>query len=74
MSGLEIIEQYQIPDKPDFYATTSHRFKLDLFDFFNDYKDKVLIEFGTSRGYTSVFCSIFLHKICFKDQNNFCFG
>ena len=57
MSGLEIIEKYQIPDKPDFYATTSHRFKLDLFDFFNDHKDKVLIEFGTSRGFTSVFCS-----------------
>ena len=33
MSGLEIIEKYQIPDKPDFYATTSHKFKLDLLIF-----------------------------------------
>ena len=57
MSGLEIIEKYQIPDKPNFFATTSHKFKLDLYDFFNNHKDKVLIEFGTSRGYTSVFCS-----------------
>lgn len=69
MSGLEIIEKYKIPDKPVDHTTTSHKFKLDLFDFFTDCKDKVLIEFGTSRGYTSVFCSrIFknVHTISLK--------
>ena len=66
MSGLEIIEQYQIPDKPDFFATTSHKFKLDLYEFFDNHKDKILVEFGTSRGHTSVFCSRmfkFVHTI-----------
>lgn len=62
MSAQLIIEKYQIPDKPDFFATTSHQFKKDLYDFFNNTKDKIFIEFGTSRGYSSVFVSeLFKH-------------
>ena len=57
MSGRELIESMQIPDKVDDHATTSHTFKADLYDFFKDFKDKILVEFGTSRGYTSGFCS-----------------
>ena len=62
MSAKLILEKYDIPDKPDFFATTSHQFKKDLYDYFNDSKDKVFIEFGTSRGFSSVFVSeLFKH-------------
>jgi len=62
MSAKLILEKYDIPDKPDFFATTSHKFKSDLFTFFTECKDKIFIEFGTSRGFSSVFVSeLFKH-------------
>jgi len=63
MSGRELIESMQIPDKVEDHATTSHTFKADLYDFFKDFKDKILVEFGTSRGYTSGFCSKFFKEV-----------
>lgn len=63
MSPELIIESANIPDKPDFYATTSHRFKKDVSDFFNNHSDKILVEFGTSRGYTSAYLSHFFKQV-----------
>ena len=63
MSGRELIESMQIPDKKEVFATTSHRFKIDLYDFFKELNDKILVEFGTSRGYTSGFCSKFFKAV-----------
>ena len=73
MSGRELIESMQIPDKKQVFATTSHRFKIDLYDFFKDFNDKILVEFGTSRGYTSGFCSKFfkaVHTINAKNNDD----
>ena len=57
MSLDEIIEKHAIPNKTEFFATTSYKFKSDILDNFSSSKDKVFIEFGTSRGYTSAFAS-----------------
>ena len=58
----EILHKFNIPDKPQFFATTSHKFKEDIYSYFYPSKDKTFIEFGTSRGYTSAFASeIFKH-------------
>lgn len=40
-------------DKKDNLATTSFKFKTDLWDFFQDCKDKVAVEFGTHKGQTT---------------------
>jgi len=63
MSGLELLKKCNIPNKPDFVPTTSHKFKLDVYDFFKDFNDKILVEFGTSRGFTSAFCSHFFKEV-----------
>jgi hypothetical protein len=57
MSLEEILKKHTIPNKTEFFATTSHKFKSDILDYFSSSKDKVFIEFGTSRGYTSAFAS-----------------
>lgn len=63
MSPELIFEKYNIPDKTKFYATTSHQFKRDLFEFFTDCQEKTFIEFGTSTGYSSVFVSEFFKHV-----------
>ena len=49
------------PDKTESKTTTSLKFKSDLISFFKDkFKDKVLVEIGTSLGYgTKIFSTIF---------------
>jgi len=49
MEFKEIIEKHNIPDKPDFHATTSYKFKEDLFFFFQSIgsEDLICTEFGT---------------------------
>ena len=49
------------PDKTESKTTTSLKFKSDLIGFFKDkFKDKVLVEIGTSLGYgTKIFSTIF---------------
>jgi len=63
MSGRELIESMGIPDKVEDHSTTSHTFKADLYDFFKNFNDKILVEFGTSRGYTTGFCSKFFKEV-----------
>ena len=50
-----------LPDKTESKTTTSLKFKSDLISFFKDkFKDKVLVEIGTSLGYgTKIFSTIF---------------
>lgn len=40
-------------DKTDNLSTTSFQFKRDLWDFFADFKDKSIVEFGTHKGQTT---------------------
>ena len=43
-----------IPDKTEDKNTTSLKFKKDLISYLGDkYKDKVCVEIGTSKGYTT---------------------
>lgn len=44
-----------IPDKFQHKTTTSHKFKKDLFEFFNkpEFKNKVCLEIGSNIGYTT---------------------
>jgi|DEB0MinimDraft_4_1074332.scaffolds.fasta_scaffold16499_2 hypothetical protein len=76
MSLEEIIKKHNIPNKTEFFATTSYKFKSDILDYFSSSIDKVFIEFGTSRGYTSAFASELFktvhtvnNNIDFKAQN-----
>jgi len=57
MSIEEILEKHNIPNKTEFFATTSYKFKSDILHNFSSSKDRIFIEFGTSRGYTSAFAS-----------------
>lgn len=42
-----------IPDKTEYKNTTSHKFKLDLVDFFKNKKLKKCLEIGTNHGHTT---------------------
>ncbi len=61
----ELIQRDNIPDKPVFHATTTHKFKQDLWDFFNKdaYKQLTFVEFGTSSGYTSMIASYLFKEV-----------
>ena len=48
-------------DKHTNPATTSNKFKTDVWNFFKDFKDKVCVEFGTHKGQTTKILSY-----CFK--------
>lgn len=65
MSIEEIIQQDSIPDKPEVYATTTHKFKKDFWNFFNtaDFKQVNFIEFGTSTGYTAKIASYLFKQV-----------
>ena len=65
MSIDELIEKYQIPDKPDFHGTTTHKFKKDIWNYFNKeiFNKLTFVEFGTSRGYTSLIMSYLFKKV-----------
>jgi len=65
MELKEIIEKHNIPDKPDFHATTSYKFKEDLFYFFQSIgsEDLICTEFGTSRGFTTVMLSYLFKEV-----------
>lgn len=73
MSIEDLIEKFQIPDKPDFYATTTHKFKKDIWTYFSNemFKELTFVEFGTSRGYTSLIMSYLfklVHTINWQDS------
>ncbi|MAJ22540.1 MAG: hypothetical protein CMI75_01985 [Candidatus Pelagibacter sp.] len=53
-----------IPDKRELVKTTSLKFKKDLIDFFgDDYKNKVCLEIGTHKGYTTRVLSELFKKV-----------
>jgi len=61
----ELIQRDNIPDKPAFHATTTHKFKQDLWNFFSEdiYKQLTFVEFGTSSGYTSMIASYLFKEV-----------
>lgn len=61
----KILEKERIPDKPSFFATTSHQFKLDLWNFCQELgvSGKVFVELGTSRGYTAKLMSYLFKEV-----------
>ena len=65
MELKQIIEKHNIPDKTDFHATTSYKFKEDLFYFLQSIgsEDLICTEFGTSRGFTTVMLSYLFKEV-----------
>lgn len=65
MSIDELIKRDNIPDKPQDHATTTYKFKRDLWEYFNhpQYKDSYFVEYGTSRGYTSMISSYLFKEV-----------
>lgn len=65
MSIEQILQDFNIPDKPDFFATTSYKFKTDLWNFFNkpEFKASNVVELGTSRGYTTTVLSYLFSNV-----------
>lgn len=56
-------------DKKDNLATTSFRFKEDLWDFFQGSGDKVAVEFGTHKGQTTRILSHLCRKVYTVNMN-----
>lgn len=54
-----------IPDKFQHKTTTSHKFKRDLFDFFNEdeFKTKNCVEWGSNLGYTTRILSYLFNNV-----------
>ena len=54
-----------IPDKFEHSTTTSHRFKKDLFEFFNkeEFKNKICVEWGSNLGYTTRVLSFLFKEV-----------
>jgi hypothetical protein len=50
-------------DKTDNLSTTSFQFKRDLWDFFADFKDKSVVEFGTHKGQTTRILSFLFKQV-----------
>ena len=50
-------------DKHTNPATTSNKFKSDVWEFFKDFKDKVCVEFGTHKGQTTKILSYCFKKV-----------
>lgn len=56
-------------DKRDNLSTTSFQFKTDIWNYFQNFKDKVVVEFGTHKGQTTRILS-FLFKTVYTVNNN----
>ena len=54
-----------MPDKTEFTTTTTHKFKEDLWNFFNKpmYKDLTFVEFGTATGHTTKLVSYLFKEV-----------
>lgn len=54
-----------IPDKFEHRTTTSHRFKKDVFEFFNspEFSDRVCVEIGSNMGYTTRVLSFLFKEV-----------
>lgn len=61
----KILGKEHIPDKPLFFATTSHQFKSDLWNFCQELgvDNKIFVELGTSRGYTAKLMSYLFEEV-----------
>jgi hypothetical protein len=61
-----------IPDKFQHRTTTSHKFKTDVFNFFNkpEFKNSVCLEFGSNLGYsTKVLSYLFKEVVGFNKES-----
>jgi len=70
---IEFIIESIGEDKHTNSTTTSNKFKTDIWDFFQGFKDKICIEFGTHKGQTTKVLS-YLFKMVFtvnKDEQSF---
>ena len=54
-----------IPDKFEHRTTTSHRFKKDVFEFFNspEFSDRVCVEIGSNKGHTTRVLSFLFKEV-----------
>lgn len=54
-----------IPDKFQHKTTTSHKFKRDVYDFFNkpEFKEKICLEIGSNVGYTTRILSYLFKEV-----------
>jgi hypothetical protein len=60
-----------IPDKRQDKNTTSLKFKQDMIDFLgDDYKDKICLEIGAHKGYTTRILSFLFNKVISCENNN----
>lgn len=71
----EILKHERIPNKPDWFATTSYKFKTDVWNYFNkeEFTSYIAIELGTSKGYSAkLFSYLFkeVHTINLKQGND----
>jgi hypothetical protein len=62
MSIDQILKEIK-EDKIDNLSTTSFQFKRDIWDFFQDYQDKIAVEFGTHKGQTTRILSFLFKKV-----------
>ena len=60
----------EVDDKRDDRSTTSHKFKQELLEFFNDKKLINCIEVGTASGHTTRILSYLFDKVITIEQNN----
>ena len=60
---IQEILDYIKEDKIDNLATTSFKFKTDIWDFFQNYTDKTAVEFGTHKGQTTRVLSFLFKKV-----------
>lgn len=61
----------QIPDKCEYMATTSHRFKQDVWEFCQEltFKELDVVELGTSNGYSTLLLSHLFNSVTTINNN-----
>ena len=57
-------------DKHQNLSTTSYQFKKDIWAFFENYSDKICVEFGTHKGQTTRILSFLFKKVYTINNNN----
>lgn len=57
-------------DKTQNMSTTSFKFKEDIWEYFQDFKNRIIIEFGTHKGQTTRILSFLFKKVYTVNHNN----
>ena len=65
-----------VPDKEEWLATTSHKFKRDVWEFCTDpmFKDMTVVELGTSNGHSTYMLSHIFNKVYTVNNNESAFA